>query len=129
MLAPEHRLRRSRDFADVLKGGTRAGRKTLIVHVRRDAGTDRNSVDPVRAGLVVSKAVGNAVVRHRVSRRLRHLLIPYVDGPSALPLGSLLVVRASPAAAGAGSEVLAADLSSAVRSATRPSATRVGSRS
>lgn len=28
-----------------------------------------------RCGLVVSKAVGNAVVRHRVQRRLRHIVM------------------------------------------------------
>lgn len=117
MLAPKHRLHRSGDFAAVLRGGTRAGRKTLTVHVRRDA--DEALDTPVRAGLVVSKAVGNAVVRHRVSRRLRHLLVPLVSGPSALPSGTMLVVRAAPAAAEASSDVLAADLSSAVRSATR----------
>lgn len=44
-----------------------------------------------RAGLVVGKAVGNAVTRHRVSRQLRHLL---ADRVQALPAGSLLVVRA-----------------------------------
>ncbi len=68
---------------------------------------------------MVSKVVGNAVVRHRVSRRLRHLLLPYVTGPEALPAGAMLVVRAGPAAAVATSDVLAADLSAAMRSATR----------
>ena len=58
-------------------------------------------------GLVVSKAVGNAVVRNRVSRRLRHQMSTRVD---RLAPGSLLVLRAQPAAATAGSTELGADL-------------------
>lgn len=78
---------------------------------------DRGHDVPTRAGLVVSKAVGNAVVRHRTSRRLRHLLRPWVLGPTALPAGSTLVVRANPAAGTAPSSVLAADLAAALTSA------------
>lgn len=54
--------------------------------------------EPVRVGFVVSKAVGPAVTRNRVKRRLRHLMRERVAG---LADGSLLVVRAQPAAAGA----------------------------
>ena len=49
-------------------------------------------------GFVVSKAVGTAVTRNRVKRRLRHLMRERVAG---LDEGSLLVVRALPASAGA----------------------------
>ena len=52
----------------------------------------------MRVGFVVSRAVGPAVTRNRVKRRLRHLMRERV---AALPEGSLLVVRAMPAAAGA----------------------------
>jgi len=69
-----------------------------------------------RAGLVVSKAVGGSVVRHRVSRRLRHLLVPRLP---TLPAGSLLVIRALPPAASASSVELAEDLDSGLRSALR----------
>lgn len=66
---------------------------------------------PVRAGLVVSKSVGGSVVRHRVSRRLRHLLAARLP---QLPAGSRLVVRATPAAAAASSAELGADLDRAL---------------
>jgi ribonuclease P protein component len=69
-----------------------------------------------RAGLVVSKAVGGSVVRHRVSRRLRHLLAPRLR---TLSPGSLLVIRALPPAASASSAELAEDLDSALHSARR----------
>ncbi len=47
-----------------------------------------------RVGFVVSKAVGNAVVRNRVKRRLRHL-VATLDAPA----GARVVVRALPPAA------------------------------
>lgn len=62
---------------------------------------------PARVGFVVSKAVGTAVTRNRVKRRLRHLMRPRVD---RLVPGSTLVVRAQPAAAAATSSELARDL-------------------
>ena len=59
----------------------------------------------VRVGFVVSKAVGPAVVRGRVKRRLRAVLSSRLD---VLPADGLLVVRALPAAAAATSAELAA---------------------
>jgi len=53
-------------------------------------------------GFVVSAAVGNAVVRNRVKRRMRHLAAAHVpDTPS----GIHIVVRALPRAATAPTEV------------------------
>ena len=63
-----------------------------------------------RVGFVVSKAVGNAVVRNRVKRRLRHLARE--QSPS-LPGAAVLVVRALPAAATASYAELGADLGAA----------------
>ena len=71
-----------------------------------------------RAGLVVSKAVGGAVVRHRVSRKLRHLLAPRL---SALPSGAMLVVRALPPASSATSAELGDDLDAGIRGVLRKS--------
>lgn len=65
----------------------------------------------VRAGFVVSKAVGNSVVRHRVTRRLRHIVAQRMG---TMPEGGALVVRALPPAATASSAELAADLDSAL---------------
>lgn len=68
-----------------------------------------------RVGLVVSKSVGNAVVRNRVKRRLRHVMAPRlaalhdVDGSPRD-----LVLRALPAAADATSARLDADVALAL---------------
>ena len=63
--------------------------------------------DPARVGFVVSKAVGNAVVRNRVKRRLRALS---QSSLAELPGSSVLVVRALPPAADATSAELGVDL-------------------
>ncbi len=62
---------------------------------------------PCRAGLVVSRGVGGAVVRNRVKRRLREQLRARL---TRLPEGFDLVVRSTPAAADASSSQLGAAL-------------------
>jgi ribonuclease P protein component len=114
VLAAAQRLRRSADFAAAIRGGRRAGRGTLVVHLLVD---EPAFASTARAGFVVSKAVGNSVVRNRVQRRLRHLIRPLL---SELPAGTTVVVRALPPAAEATSAVLATDLEGALASARRP---------
>ncbi|MFJ8161909.1 ribonuclease P protein component [Streptomyces sp. NPDC096136] len=115
MLSPEHRLRRREDFASAVRRGRRAGRPLLVVHLRTSGATDPHgpgeTVPSARAGFVVSKAVGGAVIRNRVKRRLRHLVR---DRLSVLPAGSLVVVRALPGAGEAGVDELARDLDAAL---------------
>ena len=60
-----------------------------------------------RAGFVVGKAVGNSVVRHRVTRRLREAVRAQLH---RLPQDADLVVRARPEAGTADSELLRRDL-------------------
>ncbi len=73
---------------------------------------DTAALGPPQVGFVVSKAVGNAVVRNQVKRRLRHLARARIG---MLPDGSVLVVRALPPAASASSAVLGADLDRALQ--------------
>jgi ribonuclease P protein component len=70
------------------------------------------SAAPVRVGFIVSRAVGTAVTRNLVARRLRHLVR---DRLGQLPAGSCLVVRALPASATRSSDVLGRDLDDALR--------------
>jgi ribonuclease P protein component len=67
----------------------------------------RESGEPALVGFVVSKTVGNAVVRNRVKRRLREIVAARV---TRLPQGALLVVRALPPTASADFDVLEAEV-------------------
>jgi ribonuclease P protein component len=71
----------------------------------------RSAGEAPRVGFVVSRTVGGAVGRNAVRRRLRHLMRERLH---LLPPGSTLVVRALPAAAGASSAELSADLDAAL---------------
>jgi ribonuclease P protein component len=95
MLPARHRLRDSADFTAAVRGpgATRAGGRLIVVHANR---TDARAELPPRVGFVVSKAVGNAVVRNRTKRRLRASVATRLTG---IPAGLDLVVRANPAAA------------------------------
>ncbi|MFC5907509.1 ribonuclease P protein component [Streptacidiphilus monticola] len=132
MLPSEHRLRRREDFAQTFRHGRRAGRPLLVVHLAEAPSAVPTSPhapgepdSPARAGFVVSKAVGKAVVRNRVKRRLRHLIGQRL---SALPAGSLIVVRALPPAADAEYADLERDLDSALRKLSRPREPRADGR-
>ena len=67
------------------------------------------------AGFAVSKAVGGAVIRNRVKRRLRAICSDILPG---IPRGSSIVVRALPPAASATFAQLNADVRAATERAT-----------
>ena len=121
MLPPERRVRSSVEFTAIVRRGVRAGRPLLAVHLLRPDNEQQFST----AGLVVGKAVGGAVVRHRTSRRLRHLLGERLDG---LPSGLRVVVRANAGAGSATSAELAVDLdlalSAGLAKVARPASAR-----
>lgn len=68
---------------------------------------DSDDSHAVRVGFIVSKAVGNAVSRNRVKRRLREIMRVRLD---SLDPGALLVVRALPHAAEADFAVLESEV-------------------
>jgi ribonuclease P protein component len=106
------RMRRRTEFQAAIRSGSRAGRPLLVGHLLVRHGVS----EPPRIGFTVSRAVGPAVVRNRVKRRLRHLAVGYLQ---SLPAGSLLVLRANPSAATASQVDLAAELGQVVRSLLR----------
>lgn len=110
MLPADHRMRRSADFRRTVRHGVRSGRRTLVVHALRAEATEGSLV-----GFVVSKAVGTAVRRNRVRRRLRHLARARL---SAEIEPALVVVRALPPAASAGA-ALSVDFEAAWTAAMR----------
>lgn len=121
VLAAGNRLRRRQDLATAIRGGRRAGRSTLVVHMLLDP--DSSADRPVggkvvtkpsggpRVGFVVGRGVGRAVARNTVRRRLRHLI---KDRLAELPPNAHLVIRAFPPAGKVTSATLAADLDAAL---------------
>lgn len=120
MLPAGSRLRRRADVTDTVRAGRGVrGNGLLVVHVRRARS------GPPRAGLVVSRTIGSAVVRNTVKRRLRHLLARRL---ADLPAGTDVVVRALPAAATASSAQLGEALAVALARAM-PRGPRIDARS
>jgi len=111
VLATPNRLRTSTDFSTTVRSGVRNGRRNLVLYTALiGAG------EPSRIGFIVSKAVGNAVTRNLVKRRLREA--------GALSLqthgtGLAVVVRALPAAASASWEQLLSDYNAALAVTTK----------
>ncbi|MDZ4090539.1 MAG: ribonuclease P protein component [Arthrobacter sp.] len=116
MLATRNRLRTSTDFSTTVRSGVRNGRRNVVLYTAALAADE-----PSRIGFIVSKSVGNAVVRNLVKRRLRE-----VGALSLQQYGSgfAIVVRALPAAAGASFEQLRSDYDAALESNMK----RLGSR-
>lgn len=106
MLARANRIRTGAEYRLTIRRGVRVHTTNTITYVRRV----RESAD-VRFGFVVSKAVGIAVVRNTVRRRLkaasRELL------PQVMP-GHDIVVRALPASAQASWTTLQGEIRRAV---------------
>lgn len=132
MLPPGQRIRRREEFTAVVRRGRRAGRRCLVAHLLQPPATSSMGTATVetpaglepetpagspRAGFIVARTVGGAVVRNRVKRRLRHLVLQRLH---TLPEGSLLVVRANPPAALATYDELAAELDGALAKLLKP---------
>ncbi len=115
MLPASARLRARAEFAAAVTHGRRGRSPLVLVHLSTGSPTDLPLPAALptapRAGFIVSRSVGGAVVRNRVKRRLRALTAARLD---RLPPGSRLVVRALPPAANASSPDLAAALDRAL---------------
>jgi ribonuclease P protein component len=114
VLPAAHRLVDGETFRTAVRRGRRAGSRTVVAHLLVDGADEA----PAQVGFVVSKAVGNSVVRNRVKRRLRHLTRDHLPQLQELPGRVVLVVRALPGAATASYEGLGADLSHAISRVT-----------
>ncbi|MGH3823692.1 MAG: ribonuclease P protein component [Pseudonocardiaceae bacterium] len=113
MLPAATRLTRRDEFATAVRRGRRAAAGSVVVHLARLAAPPlADGTTGPKVGFVVGRTVGGSVIRHRVQRRLRHLMRSRL---AALPSGALVVVRALPAAADASSAALGDDLDAALR--------------
>ena len=120
VLAAGNRMRRRDEFDSAIRHGRRAGRPSVTVHLLvkpssvdgpRSGEAAAQILDGPRVGFIVGRAVGGAVTRNTVRRRLRHLVKDRLD---KLPAEALLVIRALPPAGAAASVVLAAELDAAL---------------
>lgn len=87
MLTTSQRLRKSSEISAVMRSGKRFSAKLVVLHVAQ--GTSEQS----KVAFAVGKNVGNSVVRHRITRQLRHIVAPAI---TRFPIGSHIVVRALP---------------------------------
>ena len=88
MLPVDARLTQSSDFARATKSGIRVTTQHFVGYLYISPVTNNASA---KCGLIISKAVGGSVKRHRVARKVRHAITPLI---ASLPTGSLLVIRA-----------------------------------
>jgi len=102
-------MTRSTEFSATVSQGTRAAQPDLVVYALR---SDETGQPGPRIGLIVSKAVGNAVHRHRVSRRLRHAARTILDD---LDPADQVVIRALPRSRDAVSPRLEQELRTALQ--------------
>jgi ribonuclease P protein component len=95
----ESYLTRTEDFSRIYRQGKHVGSGLIGIKVCT------NALPVARCGFVVSRRVGNAIVRNRVKRRLREIV-------RRLPLktGMDIVFSARPRAAIAGFETLKLDI-------------------
>ena len=110
-------MRHGDEFGAAISSGARSSTARLVVHYH----STRDTV--TRVGFVVSRAVGGAVQRNLVKRRMRAVMAEDLD---ELPEGTALVVRALPAAAGASFTELRSDLRRSWRKAQQKEYRRRG---
>lgn len=110
MLAAAHRLRSGADFTHTVRSGVRQGRRNVVLYAAP------SGERPSRFGFIVSKAVGNAVTRNLVKRRLREAAASTVR---VRPVGLDVVVRALPASSTASWDELSTDYESALGAVLR----------
>lgn len=85
MLARANRVIRADEFRTVVRRGRRVSTPAAVYYLM-----DRSTGDPARFGFIVSRAVGPAVDRNRVKRRLRAITRELVDAGAS---GRDVVVR------------------------------------
>lgn len=106
MLAKANRITRGTDYRAVVRRGARFPAPDTLTYVRR-----RQDSDGIRFGFIVSKAVGTAVRRNRVRRRLKSVCRELI--PRLAP-GTDVVIRALPGSAETGWVTLQEQISRAV---------------
>ena len=103
MLAKQHRVLSGNDFKATVRRGKRFASPHAVVYAVRGEQTE-----PPRFGFIVSKAVGNAVVRNRLRRRLRSIAAESLRDRTS---GPTVVVRILPETAALSWDALRSEIS------------------
>ena len=90
MLPKINRLTSSKDFQTVTKTGVRVYSDAAVIYALANPTSQKNA----QVGFIVSKLVGNSVVRHKVSRQLRNIVNETLLN---IPGNIQIVIRALPA--------------------------------
>lgn len=91
MLSRSQRITRGIDYRSVVRRGARRAGAVHVLHV-----VDTHEDRLPRFGFIVSKAVGNAVTRNTVRRRLKAICL---EATPQVRRGGDIVIRALPASA------------------------------
>ena len=90
MLPKKNRLTSTKDFQNVTKTGVRVYSDVAVIYALANPTSQKNS----EIGLIVSKVIGNSVVRHKVSRQIRNVVKEMLE---TIPGNIQIVIRALPA--------------------------------
>lgn len=110
-MSPKGSLARSADFRRVYATGKRARRDGITVWVA----PSEDDAQPSRLGLAVRAAIGTAVARNRIRRRLREAFRGFAPAP-----GFDVVMRAEPGLSGKNFQEMRDHLWGALRAAGLP---------
>lgn len=108
MLDKKQRINKGRDFRNIYRAGRRINGRYVVVFFRK------SGQEYSRVGFVVSKKVGNAVIRNRAKRRLRAIInqiMPHFNTPFDM------VINARPGISEASSDRIEKDLLNTLRKA------------
>ena len=89
MLPKINRLISSKDFQTVTKTGVRVYSDVAVIYALANPTSQKNA----QVGFIVSKLVGNSVVRHKISRQLRNIVNETLLN---IPGNIQIVIRALP---------------------------------
>lgn len=111
MLAKANRITRGLDYRTTVRRGARFTEAHTVTYIRPNPDSEA-----IRFGFIVSKAVGNAVRRNLVRRRLKaaaYEVLPQIVPSAPAGAGIDIVIRALPASAEAPWASLHAEVSRA----------------
>ncbi len=114
VLTKTHRVRSGADFKTTVRRGRRVTSDHAVIYVVGDSTVGESLSPPTRFGFIVSKAVGGAVVRNLMRRRLRSAARELL---ATCDRGNTVVVRMLPGSAALSWGALSFEISAAVAKA------------